>query len=123
MEGKEEGVKVRREKRKVCKRKERERERKGSGEFRGAERRRRGWRERLVEWRRRSGEVEERVRREDGEVGRKVEGATWGETVAQGEIMPAVVSKLTPIGASSLTCGDVRELGFQLALCYQYSTS
>ena len=54
-----------------------ERERKGSGEFRGAERRRPGWRERVVEWRRRSGEVEERVaeERKGGAGGRKVEGA------------------------------------------------
>ena len=47
------------------------------GRLRGAERRRRGWRERVVEWRRRSGEVEERVaeERSGGPGVRKVEGA------------------------------------------------
>ena len=62
-----------------------ERERKKSEELRGAERRRRGWRERVVEWRRRSGEVEGRVaeERSGGAGGGKLEGAErlerrWG---------------------------------------------
>ena len=80
MEGKEKGVEVQKRKKKGVQAKG-EGERKGSWEFRGAERRRPGWREKVVEWRRRSGEVEERVaeERSGGAGGRKVEAAgRWG---------------------------------------------